>query len=369
VQVRSWKVRCACFVSLAAVTLFLAACGGSNSKAPASAPEAPPSAPKAPASPSAERLFSKSSFLNAPLAKNAPLDPASDQLAKSLADEAEREYRAGTGPWLETSNYSTPFYRVPRNQPSVPVALQDGSVHWRRSLQRAFRRVPIPPQATAAAGTDGVLTIWQPSTDKLWEFWQARRDQGGRWHASFGGAINQVSKSPGYYTRDSWPGAASNWGTSATSIPVIAGVMRLQELERGRVDHALAIGIPSPRAGEFSWPAQRTDGTSHDRGAIPEGARFRLDPNLDLNKLRLPRLVRIIAEAAQRYGIVVHEQTGRAIGFSAEDWKPSGRDPWPRYLEGKQIADLINQFPWRRLQLLKMRLCQATPTGPCPWPR
>jgi hypothetical protein len=99
------------------------------------------------------------------------------------------------------------------------------------------------------------------------------------------------------------------------------------------------------------------------------GARFRLDPNLDLDQLGLPRLVRIIAGAAQRYGIVVHERTGRAIGFSAEDWKPSGLNPWPGYLEGKQIADLIAQFPWRHLQLLKMRPCNTGPTGRCSWRR
>ena len=36
------------------------------------------------------------------------------------------------------------------------------------------------------------------------------------------------------------------------------------------------------RAGVFSWPAQRTDGLLDSPDAIPEGARFRLDPNLDI---------------------------------------------------------------------------------------
>ena len=42
-------------------------------------------------------------------------------------------------------------------------------------LQKAYNRVPISPNARPAAGSDGHMTVWQPSTDKLWEFWQARK--------------------------------------------------------------------------------------------------------------------------------------------------------------------------------------------------
>ena len=53
--------------------------------------------------------------------------------------------------------------------------------------------------------------------------------------------------------------------------------MLLDELKAGRIDHALAINLPAPRAGVFAWPAQRTDGTGPPT-ALPEGARLRLDP-------------------------------------------------------------------------------------------
>ena len=90
------------------------------------------------------------------------------------------------------------------------------------------------------------MTIWQPSTDTLWEFWQASKQYGG-WHASWGGAIKHVSQSPGYYTPNSWPGlSASNWGGTATSLPVIGGTMLVRDLRSPWIRHALALDLPAP---------------------------------------------------------------------------------------------------------------------------
>jgi hypothetical protein len=323
------------------------------------------------------RLFSPKSFWNAELPDDAPIDARSSALVDTIVDEAKREVQRGNGPWLETSKYTTPLYVVGDDAPTVKVALSNPDEDWRRPLQAAFEEVPIPSEARPASGTDGHLTIWQPSTDRLWEFWKARRDSSG-WHAEWGGAMEQVSRSPGYFTSRSWTGSTPTWGATATSLPVIGGTILLKELKRGRIDHALAISIPSPKAKDYSWPAQRTDGFSHDPNAIPEGARFRLDPRLDLDSLDLPPLVKMMAEAAQRYGLVVRDKSGGAIGFFAEDWRPSGRNPWltkdgkPKpdgYLGGTWPSPLLAKFPWNRLQLLKMRLCGSESGGPCPWRR
>ncbi len=198
----------------------------------------------------------------------------------------------------------------------MPVKLDDPQESWRVSLQRAFEKVPLPEDAEPAPGVDGHLTVWQPATDKLWEFFQMRREADG-WHASWGGAIQHVSQSAGYYTRASWPGGQSYWGATGTSLPVAGGVITVGELSRGSIDHALALNIPEVRAGEFSWPAQRSDGESRAPDAIPEGARFRLDPRLDLGRLDLPPVVLAIARAAQRYGIVLRDRSS-TVAFYAE---------------------------------------------------
>ncbi len=172
-------------------------------------------------------------------------------------------------------------------------------------------------------------------------------------------------KSPGYYTGAAWPGAARNWGATASSLPVIGGTMLLDELKTGRIDHALAINLPAPRAHVFAWPAQRTDGTGPPT-ALPEGARLRLDPTLDVSSLHLPKLTRMIALAAQRYGLVVRDQTHHGISLFGEvPTQAVGARRIAATSGARRPASCWTGFPWDRLQVLQMHLCT---TAPCPEP-
>jgi hypothetical protein len=304
-----------------------------------------------------EGLFAPDSVWRAPVAADAALDPASPALVSTLAGLVARDVAAGRGPWIATTESSTPLYRVPASQPTVRVQLHTGA--WGDTLQRAFAAVPIPPDARPAQGPDGHMAIWQPATDRFFELFHARKLADG-WHADFGGAMEHVSRSPGYYTDRSWPGLSnSQWGASASSLPVAAGLIRIDELRARRIGHALNLAIPAARAHAFTWPAQRTDGVSDARDAIPEGAHFRLDPALDLSKIDLPPAARAIAEAAQRYGLIVTDQTGLGVGLFAEDPGPGGGDPYTGpdgLFDGRTPKELLRKFPWRHLQLLRMDL-------------
>jgi hypothetical protein len=246
---------------------------------------------------------------------------------------------------------------VAADQPTVTVKLDGGA--WATSLQKALNAVPIPPTAQPASGPDAHMTIWQPSTDRLWDLYYARKLADG-WHAEFGGAMNSVSTSTGYYSKDSWAGLSDwYWGATASSLPVIAGTMRIDELRSGVIPHALALNVPYARPKYFSWPAQRTDGSSSDPAAIPEGARFRIDPSVDLSKISMPRMTRMMAVAAQRYGMIVRDQTGQGLSFFAEDWRQYGSDPYygsAGFFDGRWPFELMRDFPWEHVQLVKMDL-------------
>lgn len=358
-RIHRWLLRVLIGLTLAAVVLLVVVgLGGGPAE-----DELPPltGAATAEKEPKREqpRLFAADSVWNEPLAADAEVDPASKSIVSGLVSEIDREKRLDIGPWITSTLASTPLYVVPRDQPRVRVTVDDTGVMGASALQRAFAAVPIPPDAKPARGTDAHLTVWQPSTDSLWEFWKAHR-AGDGWHAAWGGAMRDVAASPGYYGPSAWPGATTNWGATASSLPVIAGVMLLSELRAGRVDHALAVNIPYPRRDEFAWPAQRTDGDGPP-DALPEGARLRLDPRLDLDAYGLPRFTRIVAEAAQRYGMVVRDQTHHATSLFIEDWTQHGGSPLtgPDGLyEGSTPLELLSLFPWERLQLLKMHLCR-----------
>jgi hypothetical protein len=298
-------------------------------------------------------LFSSDSVWNRPDVASQPL--GDQRLAQELTQEADSELKQQIGPWIQTANSSTPVYVVGPDQRCVPVRL-DVTQAYGRTLSKAFARVPLPYNARPAAGSDEHLTVIQPSTDSMWEFWRMRKEDDHQWHAAWGGAMHDVSASPGYYTAGSWPGARSYWGSTATSLPVVAGTMTIGELERGQINHALAVSLPNARKGVFAFPAERTDGTLTTSVAIPEGATFRLDPQLDLKSLHLPRVVEIMAHAAQRYGIIVRDKTLHAIGFYAEDPTPLGTNPYTRLFDGRSPSELLASFPWKSLQAVKMNL-------------
>ena len=162
-------------------------------------------------------------------------------MVSGLGAEVAREEGLGIGPWISTD---AKIYVVGPHQPTVLVRLDDPTPSWRAALQAAFTAVPIPPGAQPGSDSDAEMTVWQPSSDKLWEFFQMRRLSDG-WHAAWGGAIKHVSQNPGYYDATAWPGASTSWGATASSLPDAAGVITLADIKEGAINHALAVNLPT----------------------------------------------------------------------------------------------------------------------------
>lgn len=301
------------------------------------------------------RFFSPSSFWNTRVLAAAPLDPNSAAIIGAFNSLIASEQQSQTGPAINTTEYSVPIYRVPADQPTVRVQLT--SRFTASALRSAWSAVPLPPTARPARGRDKHLVVWQPSTDRLWEFWHLRLEASG-WKADWGGAMRHVSSNLGVYNWQAWPGATSNWGASASSLSIAGGLVTLEDLEHGWINHALSMSIPNVRAGVYSSPARRTDGQSSDPLSLPEGAHLRLDPSLDIASLHLPRVTRMLAEAAQRFGIFVRDGA-KNVAFQAQDPVSTGGNPYLEasgYFQGSYPRELLSQFPWEHLQLLKMEL-------------
>jgi hypothetical protein len=300
-------------------------------------------------------FFSPQSIWNAPVNREATLDPTSSGLVKVLAGEIDEELAASNGPYISTTSYSVPVYTVAADQPETRVDLVSEPPAPR--LQAAFDAVPLPPAAQPSPGTDSTLVVWQPDRDRLWEFWRLKRTAAG-WQASWGGAMRHTSSQAGYYGPDAWPGAKPWWGSSASSLSIAGGLITLEDLKTGVINHALAMAAPELRAGTYAFPAQRSDGDSSSELALPEGAHLRLDPELDLAELDLPPLTLAIARAAQRYGIVVRDQAP-VVKFFSQPPLPGAKNPYAGpggYFEGHSPGELLSTFPWRHLQVLKMDL-------------
>jgi hypothetical protein len=261
----------------------------------------------------------------------------------------------GKGPGVNTTSWSVPVYTVSASQPVVKVALVNAS--RMPALQSAWAAVPLPAGAHPATGTDKHLVVWQPSTDRLWEFYKLEQTVGG-WQASWGGAIQSVSSNSGAYGPEAWSGAMGSWGASACSLSIAGGLITLEDLALGKINHALAMAVPAPRGGVYAWPAERTDGWSSQPLSLPEGAHLRLDPSLDLAALHLPRFTLMVAEAARRYGIFVRDAAAKVV-FYGQDPTPTATNPYTGpsgYFEGKTPQQLLAAFPWKHLQLIQSEL-------------
>ena len=116
---------------------------------------------------------------------------------------------------------------VPSTQPRVRVTLDK----YNPALQQAFEAVPLPETAKPAAGWDKHLVVWQIATDTMWEFWALSRKTDG-WHAGWGAKIVRASQSIGVLP--------SPLGATATGLPLLGGLITLDDLRRGHIDHALA---------------------------------------------------------------------------------------------------------------------------------
>jgi hypothetical protein len=334
-------------VSLAAAGAVLAGCGGGG-KPHQTTPSPKPPQHQQPPGVGQTRFFAPDSVWNKPIPANAPLDPRSAQLVAHLAASAQRTT-------IDYKSYSAPIYRVPANQPKRRVQLDNGSAPL---LQKAFDAVPIPADAQPSPGTDGNAIVYQPATDTAWEFWRLRRGQDG-FHAAYGGRVVALSQNPGYFRdiRSAGGGYIERWfwGAAASKLVKLGGLITVSDLKKGHIDHALAIAIPAPRRGWYTPPAEATDGTDPSPDAVPEGAHFRLDPKLDIATMALPPVTKMLAEAAQRYGLIVNNGSS-AVSFYAEDPLGLPHDPYIKLFNGYLPHDLAAAFPWRHLQLLKMDL-------------
>lgn len=299
-------------------------------------------APKAAAS----SVFASHSFWSSAIPSGSAHDGNSAAMIKRLVSSSPGKAS------LNTTSYSTPIYTVDSSVARVRVDYDScggapGDPEWlTRQWNAQFASVPVPAGARGASGEDSEIAIWSPSTDELWELWRFRKTPSG-YSACWGGKISNASSSNGVHT---YP-----FGVSASGLSLMGGTVRAEELKAGSINHAIAIGINAPRAGVMSWPANRSDGTSNDQNAIPEGTRLRLDPSLDVDSLHISSVAKTIAKAAQTYGFIVRDNTGGPIVVYGEDAEPyldagkpnpyKGLDPMPEY-------DWLANFPWDRLQVM-----------------
>lgn len=295
-----------------------------------------------------DRIFSPDSFWYQVLPTTVPLNENTTAFVTEFLRQKKSYYGNVI---INTTSYASPVYYVDANTPTTIVTQWDCQKkgYADKSLTQQWAMVPIPDYAMPAKGSDAEMTIYQASTDTVWEFWQTR-NVNGNWQACWGGRMQHASKNQGVF-----PGS---YGTTATSLPFIGGQITADELQRGEIKHVIGIAlVDTEKFSVFSWPAHRSDGYNPNNAPnrIPEGLRFRLDPTVNVDSLKMHPIGKIIAKAAQKYGFVVWDKAG-SISVRAQNpmsYTALGQpDPYKALFGNTPNYGILDGFPWDRLQFL-----------------
>src|SRR5690348_11092439 len=175
--------------------------------------------------------FSPTGPWNTRLPAKVPLAPDSAAVVRSIVQDVHNNF----GFWaLNTDTYSSPIFTV---GPRTPVQnwTYTNCLHQddRKAIASSFAHVPTPRHLIASKGTDAATAIYQPSTGRYWDFWRAKKNKNGHWSACWGGEITHYPDNPGIF--------AYPLGATATGLPLGAFVIRISELRKGYIDHAINL--------------------------------------------------------------------------------------------------------------------------------
>lgn len=232
------------------------------------------------------RLMERSSATVAQLTEGDP--PAPIVLGDPVRDGGVPVYRSRMSDPLYTLHCTKPWGRceIEGSRVRIPAAARPAGV-W-----------PDPAELT-----DGHLTVVDPRTRQEYDLWDvsSKGRDGGRLDFAWGGrtAIDGDGLDSA--------AVAAGWGS-------LGGLIRVQELLSGRIDHALAITVPCTNG--FVYPARGGGQSCADAGLPGEdapamGARLQLAlSEAEIEAMQLPRRERAILRALSRYGAFVSDTTG-----------------------------------------------------------
>jgi len=294
------------------------------------------------------RPFSDASPWNTKIASDAKLDPDSQKMIDDLSVSSQWNFLG-----INIKGYSIPVYWADDSTPKELVtATYGGEGFPGQNGQNGQAMVPIPSDAAPDPESDHHMLIVHENKAISWDFWNAV-DQGNTWSCGLcttsdllGTGVRPIQQgNPTWYT---------SAGSRACGFPLIAGLIRVEEMEAGKIEHALILAYPHIRAGYYTPPASTSQAkvgsdAIKTRG-IPCGGRVQLDPTLDLDTLGLSASGKIVARALQEYGAYVGDYSG-AINFYA-DGSPAAQAKWDAGL--LDTYEIQKQVPLSKLRVIEL---------------
>jgi hypothetical protein len=226
-------------------------------------------------------------------------------------------------------SYGIPFETVRRRHPKVSVDLTYAGESDRGPY-------PFDARTPIEGGSDRHALMIERGTCRLYELFAAEWNRGDPRAGS--GAIWDLDSNR--LRPDTWTSA------DAAGLPVFAGLVRADEVEAGRIAHAIRFTV-SCTNDSYVWPARHEAGVD-DPDCPPIGARFRLDATFDLSRFS-PR-ARVILRAMKRYGLILAD--------NGSNWYFQGTrdDRWQN-----RLLDQLKSVPASAFEAVDASACMVDP--------
>ena len=252
------------------------------------------------------RPYADSSPFNQTIPPNPRLVSNSAAIVETLTGWGKpADLRAGIAD--TSSDWDHPIYF---SQPSDPIFTVHCTESWGR-CEIEGEQIRIPQAARAAGGGDAHMTVIDQASG--WEYdlykycYEGCSSSSVRTLPSGGG---KISIRWGGKTALGGDGLGSD--ATAALFGLAAGVIRPEEILRGRIDHALFMVVRCD-SGNAVWPAAGLGAAcaSGRSNAPSEGTRFQLDMSVDeIEKLTVPGWKKTILRAMSEYGMYVGDTSG-----------------------------------------------------------
>jgi hypothetical protein len=238
-----------------------------------------------------------------------PVHPRSKAWLRHMSPDRDLHPDFGPSYGAQPVPYGIPYTVVGHGHRRVHVSFRyaDESDHVRYPLGSDSKI-----EGGAGADGDRHVLIVDKGTCRLYELFDVHHAADG-WRAGSGAT----------WSLDSNKLRPAGWTSAdAAGLPILPGLLRLDEVQAGRVDHAIRFTTDVTDR-RYIWPARHQAGSVDNHRYPPMGARFRMRAGFDLSGYRAD--TRVVLRAMKRYGLVLADNGSPwyVQGTSEKGW-PSG---------------------------------------------
>jgi len=230
-----------------------------------------------------------------------PVHPNSKAILATIGPAKPLRYNADMGfvivpPGQKTQQLLSVEYKDESDAGPFPIPtslpIEGWPANYKRDPKHKTLTLDDVQRDKAKLGGDRHAIVVDPTNRKLYEFFSTYKTDAG-WKAAQASVFDLASNK---LRPDMWTSA------DAAGLPIFPSVVRYDELQRGKIEHALRVTVTKTQRA-YVYPATHFASSRKDKDLPRMGERLRLRKDFDTSKFS--KEVKVVLEALKTYGMFV----------------------------------------------------------------